>query len=93
MSIVDRSVTSLAPEQVTVRNDFVAAVAGALFVPHAVPGGKTGATAAACLSRGQRVFTVEDSSNDHLLAAGAIDLTVWTDAPRAIGPETEFGRH
>lgn len=57
--------------QAAFRNDMVAALADAVLIPHAAPGGKTEATAMHVLSRGQRLFTFDDEANSHLLRAGA----------------------
>lgn len=53
------------------RNDFVAALADALFVPYAAQAGKTWTTVSGALDIGQEVFTLDDESNAGLLASGA----------------------
>lgn len=53
------------------RNDLVAALAHAIFVPYASPGGKTWATIRKVFERGQKVFSLEDEANTDLVASGA----------------------
>lgn len=53
------------------RNRFVAALADVLFVAHAEPGGKTEAFCLDLLGRGKRLYTLDDRSNENLLAMGA----------------------
>ena len=52
-------------------NRFVAALADVLFVAHAEPGGKTEAFCLDLLGRGKRLYTLDDRSNENLLAMGA----------------------
>lgn len=56
------------------RNNFIAALADAVFIPHAVPGGLAELTAQKVLARGQRVLTFEVEENAHLLDRGARPL-------------------
>ena len=53
------------------RNELVAALADAVLVPYAAPGGKTEATARKVLAHGQPLFTFADENNAHLIQAGA----------------------
>ena len=53
------------------RNELVAALAYAVLVPYASPGGKAESTAKNILARGQPLFTFADENNAHLLHAGA----------------------
>lgn len=53
------------------RNEVVAALAAAVWIPYAAPGGKTWATALAALGRRQPVLTFATADNGELLAAGA----------------------
>ena len=53
------------------RNELVAALAVAMLIPYAAPGGKTEATAQNVLARGQPLFTFADENNAHLIKAGA----------------------
>lgn len=52
-------------------NTFVAALADAVFVPHAVPGGQAELTARQAIARGQVVMTFDDQENAHLIDSGA----------------------
>jgi len=58
------------------RNDFVAALARSVFVPHAAPGGKTEATAIRAIARSQDVLTFDDDENAQLIGLGAKPLCV-----------------
>ncbi|MBP7867806.1 MAG: DNA-processing protein DprA [Acidobacteria bacterium] len=57
------------------RNHRVAALAEALWVPHASPGGKAWTTVHAALARRQPVFTFVNEHNGGLLEAGARPFT------------------
>ena len=57
--------------QAVLRNDLVAALVDAVWVPHAVPEGKTWAIVLASLARGQPVFTFDEEENSEILQAGA----------------------
>lgn len=63
-----RRVTSA---RAVLRNDLVAAMAEAVFVPYAVPGGKTWQAVQRILERGQHVVTLDDDANAALVACGA----------------------
>lgn len=63
------------------RNAFVAALADALFVPHAVAGGQAELIARQAIARGQAVLTFDDRENSHLLDFGARPL-----APAGVQP-------
>lgn len=68
------------------RNEFVAALARAVFVPHAAPGGKAEVTATRAISRGQEVLTFDDDENIRLIELGAKplcvrDLVRWARSP------------
>jgi len=56
--------------QAVQRNNLVAAIADALWVPHAAPGGKTWETVRAALDRQQPVFAFANEENGGLLEAG-----------------------
>lgn len=71
LSPFDDSVRRTTSAQAATRNDLVAALGEALWVPHASPGGRTWAAVRAALDRGQRVFTFEDGENEELMQAGA----------------------
>lgn len=63
--------------QALARNELVAALAEAVLVPHAAPGGKTESCVLNVIARNQQLFTFDDESNSNLLLAGAkhFDLT------------------
>ena len=48
-----------------------AALAEAVLIPHAAPGGKAESTAKSILARGQPLLTLADECNAHLIQAGA----------------------
>lgn len=52
------------------RNDLVAALADAVFVPHATNAGKTWATVSKAVTIGQEVFAPDDEADAGLLACG-----------------------
>jgi predicted Rossmann fold nucleotide-binding protein DprA/Smf involved in DNA uptake len=53
------------------RNEFVAALAAAVLMPHASPGGKADALAKQILRRRRSLFTFENTENKRLLDLGA----------------------
>jgi predicted Rossmann fold nucleotide-binding protein DprA/Smf involved in DNA uptake len=53
------------------RNEFVAALAEAVLIPHASPGGKAEALATRVAERGQLLFTFDDDENGDLVSIGA----------------------
>lgn len=61
------------------RNRIVAALADALLVAHAQPGGKTEALVRQALGWGKTVYTLDSPANEHLttLGARAFDLEEW----------------
>lgn len=64
------------------RNHLVAALADAVWVPHAAPGGKTWATIRAALERRQPVFTFDDPFNHDLAISGAGKISDLKNATR-----------
>lgn len=52
------------------RNNLVAALADAVFVPYAAPAGKTWATVRKALEHGQKVFALDDEANADLFTCG-----------------------
>ncbi|MGH2486381.1 MAG: DNA-processing protein DprA [Ktedonobacterales bacterium] len=54
------------------RNRFVAALAAAVFVAHATPGGKTEALCREVVTWGKPLYTFDTPDNDNLLALGAL---------------------
>jgi len=71
LSTFDECVRHTTAVQAVWRNNLVAAMANALFVPHAAPDGKTWSTVKAALKRNQPVFTFDVEDNAALLEAGA----------------------
>ena len=63
-------------ELAAARNEFVAAISDALFIPHASPGGKTLELVTRLNADGKPICTVDDAENSNLLAAGAHSLKV-----------------
>lgn len=61
------------------RNRFVAAFADSIFVPYAVPSGKTEQLCSDFLARGKRVYTLENDANLHLTGAGVQPMTSFQD--------------
>jgi predicted Rossmann fold nucleotide-binding protein DprA/Smf involved in DNA uptake len=58
-------------EQAVQRNDLIADLATALWVPHAAPGGKAWTTVRKSLAVGKPVYTFDDPANRELLDVGA----------------------
>jgi len=71
LSPFDESVRRTTAAQAVQRNDLVAALAHALLVPHAAPGGKTWTTVRAAMERQQPVFSFATGDSGVLLEAGA----------------------
>lgn len=71
VSVFDADVLKPTPEAAIRRNQFVAATADILLVPHAVPGGKVEREVQQAIARGQAVLTFDDTENSHLVAQGA----------------------
>jgi hypothetical protein len=65
------NVRRTATAQAQTRNEFVAALAAAVLIPHASPGGKAEIIARYVLERQQPLFTFEDEENNSLLELGA----------------------
>ena len=53
------------------RNEFIAALARAILIPHASPGGNAETIAQQAIDRGQPLFTIDDEENKHLIQLGA----------------------
>jgi len=62
--------------QAQARNEFVAAIATAVFIPHASPGGKAEAIAREVLKTNKPLFTFDDPENQSLLELGAIPYSL-----------------
>jgi predicted Rossmann fold nucleotide-binding protein DprA/Smf involved in DNA uptake len=76
ISPFEQSVRRTTAAQAVARNDLVAALADVLWVPYAVPGGKTWTTVRLTLGRGQKVFTFADEENSKLIELGAQPITL-----------------
>lgn len=63
-------------QQAVQRNDLIAELAAALWVPHAAPGGKVWTTVRKTLAAGKVVYTFDDPANRELLDTGAQPLNV-----------------
>jgi predicted Rossmann fold nucleotide-binding protein DprA/Smf involved in DNA uptake len=63
-------------EQAVQRNDLIAELAAALWVPHAAPAGKVWTTVRKTLAADKAVYTFDDPANRELLDAGAKPLNV-----------------
>lgn len=57
--------------QAQTRNELIAALSVAVFVPYASPGGKTETIARSIVQRGQVLFTLEDTTNTWMVDLGA----------------------
>ena len=76
VSPFDVSVRRTTATQAVQRNNLVAALAEAVWVPHATPSSKTWVTIRHALARGQSVLTFMDDENSELIHSGAIPLAV-----------------
>jgi predicted Rossmann fold nucleotide-binding protein DprA/Smf involved in DNA uptake len=65
------SVTRPRTSHAEIRNEFAAALADVVLIPHASPGGKAEALAKRVIERGQLLFTLDDDENGHLASLGA----------------------
>ncbi|MFA7683837.1 MAG: DNA-processing protein DprA [Syntrophales bacterium] len=74
LSMFDDSVQHTTASQAVQRNNLVAALSDALFVPYAAPNGKTWKTIHAALKRKQPVYTFGLEDNATLIASGAQPL-------------------
>ncbi len=61
-------------ETAATRNRFVAALADAVFVAHAAPGGRTEEVCREAIAWGKDLYTFEDRANENLLAIGAVGV-------------------
>lgn len=74
LSPFDKNSRRTTSTQAMRRNDLVVALAKAVWVPHAAPGGKTWDTISHVLARGQTVFSFADDGNSDLIRSGAVPL-------------------
>jgi len=72
LSIFGEDVRRATSREAVLRNDLVAALADAIFVPHAIENGKTWATLHKAIGNGQRILTVEDAVNSGWVGLGAV---------------------
>ena len=71
LSFFGDEVRRITSHQALIRNDMVAALSEAIFVPHASKNGKTWVTICRAIESGRKVFTFEDEANADLIASGA----------------------
>lgn len=71
VSIFPETITRTNKAQSQARNEFIAALATSLFIPHASPGGNAESIAGQTVDRGQSLFTINDPENEALLQFGA----------------------
>ncbi len=71
LSPFDKSVRRTTATQAARRNDLAAALADAVWTPHASPGGRVWATVLAALKRRQPVFAFDSEENGEILGSGA----------------------
>jgi hypothetical protein len=71
LSLFPETVRRASAQQAIRRNHLVAALAQALWVPHAAPSGKTWEIVQAARERNQPIYTFDDPANQPLLDAGA----------------------
>ncbi len=85
ISPYDKDVRRTTLANAIMRNEFVAAMADAIFVPHATPGGKTWEIVEAACNRNQRVYSLEDQQNVKLIDSGCEPLVFpfWRSVPRS----------
>ena len=71
LSPFDKKQSRITAESALIRNRFVAALADAVFIAHAAPGGKMETLCRDILSRGKPLFTLQSEENAGLTALGA----------------------
>jgi len=72
MSPFGEKVRRLTADTALARNRFVAALADAVLIAHAQPGGKTEGLAREVVGWGKPVHTLDHPANDNLLALGVL---------------------
>jgi hypothetical protein len=70
-SVKEKRITAVRAEA---RNGFVGGLADRVFIPHAVPGGRTAALCHTLLANNKCVWTVSDPGNEHLVSLGAVPI-------------------
>ena len=81
LSLFAEDIRRTTAAQAVQRNNLVAALADAVWVPHAAPGGKTWATVHAALERQQPVFAFDDDANETIREIGARPLSEFMETP------------
>jgi len=76
-----KSIRRTTAAQAVRRNNLVAALAGAVWVPHAAPGGKTWMTVRVALEREQPIFTFDEEANKSIREIGARSFSEFIDEP------------
>ena len=71
ISPFDDKIRTATKDRAATRNEFVAALADVILIPHASSGGKAESVAKQVLQRGQTLFTIDDEENAGLLKLGA----------------------
>ena len=71
LSMFGENVKRTTKAQAQQRNEFIAALACAILIPHASPGGNAETIAQRAIDRGQPLFTIDDEENKHLIQLGA----------------------
>ncbi len=83
LSPFTNSVHRTTAAQAVQRNNLVAALADAVWVPHAAPGGKTWEAVHSALERRQPVFTFDVNDNAALLDSGARPFELLWEQPNS----------
>ncbi|GDY11083.1 hypothetical protein LBMAG52_45710 [Planctomycetia bacterium] len=78
ISPFDDKITTATKDRAATRNEFVAALADVILIPHASSDGKAEAVAKQVLQRGQTLFTADDEENAGLLKLGACPYNLAT---------------
>ena len=78
VSIFPDKITRTNKRQSQARNEFAAALASSVLIPHASPGGSAETIARQVVARNQPLFTIEDEENRPLIARGGRIYSVAT---------------
>jgi predicted Rossmann fold nucleotide-binding protein DprA/Smf involved in DNA uptake len=71
VSIFPETITRTNKRQSQARNEFIAALASSVLIPHASLGGNAESIARQVVGRAQPLFTIQDPENDKLIQLGA----------------------
>jgi predicted Rossmann fold nucleotide-binding protein DprA/Smf involved in DNA uptake len=85
------SISRTNKQQSRARNEFIAALATAILIPHASPGGNAETIAQQAIARKQPVFTINDSENEQLISMGGRPYQV-SSVQNRIGQFQTYGR-